>query len=221
MKNVSVTNCSGMAQNIAIFLSDGSNSGVYSLVWQSSSVNNESMCTFSWDENAFGLGWGNTTRPIDTGVLFTSGQAPASVAPNVAGGNNALPVQYNQAGFYSGLPYFDGQTDTNLEIITDKSFTVDDAATMNVALYMNGSPALVMRGMPNTHYQYDTSQISYYLTVTNLKSGFTLPDTNLQSARSAAIPASVSASTPKKIAFGPQGTSASYTLTNTLVFEAN
>lgn len=221
MKSVSVTNCSGIGQNTALFINDASGGGVYSLVWQSASVNNEVCYIFTWDENAFGLGWGNTTRPIDVGVLFTSGQAPASVEPNVAGGSNALPVQYNQAGFYSGAPFFDGQTDTNLEIITDKSFTVDNAATMNVALYLSGNPSLVMKGMPNTSYIYDTSQISYYLTVTNLKTGFTLPELNLLPARSTATPASISVSTPKKIVFAPQATSASYTLTNTLVFQAH
>lgn len=216
--SVNVTNKSGAPQNVAIFLADASNNSEFSLVWLLKTINDGGNYLFSWDQTTFGLGWGSTSQPIDVSVQFTSGQAPTPVFPNTAGGNNVLPVQYQNNDFLSGIPYANSSFHNKLEITTDTSFTVSDSLTMSVALYMDILPALAMQGAPNTYYYFDIAQISYYLTVTDLTQGVVLPKPNTQADKNLFVQLTTSMSTPTKIAFEPGAMDLKYVLNDTLVF---
>lgn len=216
--SVNVTNSSGAPQNVAIFLADASDINEFSLVWLVTTINNGGNYSFKWDQTDFGLGWGNTSQPVDIGVLFTSGQSPTSVSPTTANSNNALPVQHNNNGFFSGTPYLNPNIHNKLEITTDASFTVSASLTMSVALYVAQYPALVMQGAPNTRYYFDIAQISYYLTVTDLAQGVMLPKLNTQLDENSIIQSKSSLSTPTKIVFGSGAMDLTYILDGTLTF---
>lgn len=216
--SVQVTNNSGAAQYIAIFLADASGANGYSLVWRVRGTNNGSSALFSWSQTDVGLGWGNTPQPLDVNVLYTSGQLPVAVYPANLGGLNVLPVQYNNFGFYSGTPYVKSGMYNRLEIVTDSSFTVSDATNMSVALYMSGSPALAMRGAPNTLYYFDMSQLAYYLTVTDFATGVALPQINNSSDNLRFAASGTSMSTPVRIAFNQSDTDLKYILNSNLNF---
>ncbi|MEI7210093.1 hypothetical protein WCT90_16445 [Pectobacterium carotovorum] len=218
--SVNVTNNSGAQQNIAIFLSDASDNSGFSLVWSLRTINDGGNYSFQWDQNAFGLGWGSSSLPIDASVQFNSGQSPTAVYPGVAGGANGLPIQYkSSSGFFSGSPYVNSSLYNKLEITTDTSFTVQNSLTMSVALYMGASPALVIQGAPNTYYYFDLSQISYYLTVTNLTQGSALPKPNTNSNLLLKPTERTSISNPTKIEFSLGEPSLAYILNETLTFK--
>lgn len=216
--SVQVINNSGAAQYIAIFLADASGGNESSLVWMVNGTNNGGGVSFSWDPTDFRLGWGSTPQPLDTNVLFTTGQPPVAVFPSTLGGYNVLPVQHNQYGFSSGNPYNKSSIFNKLEITTDSSFTVSDAANMAVALYVEQYPALAMQGAPNTFYYFDVAQISWYLTVTDFAQGVALPRmSNSSNSRFFSVSGS-SMSTPVKIAFGSGSTDLKYMLNGNLNF---
>ena len=134
---------------MAIYVGDASKNNDYSLVWWLRPVNNSGKVVFTWDENDYGLGWGNTSEPIDIGVQFSAGQDPTPAFPNVTGGKNVLPVSYNNAGFFSGVSYSDNNISNKLEISTAASFTVSDSQMMGLALYITKSPSIIMQGSLN------------------------------------------------------------------------
>ncbi|WP_407345191.1 hypothetical protein [Dickeya ananatis] len=173
--SVTVTNKSGQQQNVAIYIGDSSDNSGFSLVWLLKPINNSGNATFSWVENDYGLGWGNTSGQIDIGVAFSQGQDPTPAFPNVVVGNNALPVSYNNAGFFSGVPYSDNNITDKLKVSTDSSFTVSNALTMGIALFIYKLPAIIMQGSPNMNYYFMIPKLSYYLVVTNFKQGVVLP----------------------------------------------
>lgn len=216
--SVQVTNNSGASQYIAVFLDDASGGNGYSLVWRVRGVNNGGNVSFSWNQTDVGLSWGNTPKPLDVNVLYTSGQTPTAVYPANLGGLNVLPVQYNNYGFYSGTPYVKGGMYNRLEITTDSSFTVSDAANMSVALYMSEYPALALPGAPNTLYYFDMTQLAYYLTVTDFAQGVALPQMNNPSGNLRSAASGTSMSTPVKIAFDQADTDLKYTLNSNLNF---
>jgi hypothetical protein len=215
--SVTVSNSSGASQKVAIFLAGTSSASGYSLVWLLNTINDQGNYQFKWDETAYGLGWGTTTQPIDAGMQFQVGQA-TPVSPNTSGGKNVLPIGYQNGSFSSGATYFDIGVSGKLEIDTDTSFTVSNALTMSVALYMASIPALVVQGAPNTQYLFDITQFSYYLTVTNSALGVALPRSNAKFVAKAPMVVD-SMTTPTEIAFGPGATSLKYNLTNTLIFQ--
>ncbi|UPT57381.1 hypothetical protein [Dickeya zeae] len=216
--SVTVTNKSGQQQNVAIYIGDSSDNSDFSLVWMLKPINDNGISSFSWDENDYGLGWGNTSGQIDIGVTFSKGQDPTPVFPNVAGGNNALPISYNNAGFFSGIPYSDKSITDKLKISTDSSFTVSNALTMGVALFIYKLPAIIMQGSPNMNYYFMIPNLSYYLVVTNAKQGVVLPtmDSILASNTLAN-----SMGRPVKITFGPGAENLAYTLDGSLNFIAS
>lgn len=216
--SVSVINKSGRQQSVAVFVADSSDNSGFSLVWWLHLINNNGNAKFEWDENDYGLGWGNTSDPIDIGVQFTSGQDPTPVFPNVVDGKNVLPISYNSAGFFSGEPYLDNKTFGKLEISTDSSFTVSNTLTMSVALYINKLPTIIMQGNPNMSYYFLIHKLSYYLVVTNFKQDTVLPTMGLLSSYSAF---EGSMGQPVKIAFGPEVKNLTYTLDSTLNFTIN
>ncbi|AEX50555.1 hypothetical protein GRAQ_03567 [Rahnella aquatilis CIP 78.65 = ATCC 33071] len=216
--SVSVANKSGLQQNVAVYLGDSADNNDFSLVWWLKPINNSGNATFSWDENDYGLGWGNTSEHIDIGVKFSQGQDPTPAFPNVAGGDNVLPVSFNNAGFFSGVPYSDNKITNKLEISTDSSFTVSDSLTMAIALFINKLPTIIMQGSPNMTYYFMIPKLSYYLVVTDFKQGVVLPamdpmyDCNTSGR---------SVGKPVKIAFGAGATNLAYTLDGSLNFIAN
>lgn len=216
--SVNVTNKSGAPQNVAIFLTDASNNSGFSLVWSLKTINDGGNYSFNWDQTAFGLGWGSSSRPIDVSVQFTAGQAPTAVFPNTVGGYNVLPILYKNNAFLSGTPYVNSNLSNKLEITTDTSFTVSNSLTMSVALYMGASPTLAIQGAPNTYYYFDVPQISYYLTVTDLAQGAALPKPNTQTFDNLVIQLTASMSSPTKITFEPGDTNLEYILSDTLTF---
>lgn len=216
--SVSVTNKSGLQQNVAIYIGASSGSNEFSLVWWLKPINNSGNATFSWDENNYGLGWGNTSEHIDIGVKFSQGQDPTPVFPNVVGGDNVLPVSYNNAGFFSGVSYSDNNITDKLEVSTDSSFTVSDSLTMGIALFINKLPAIIMQGSPNMTYYFMTPKLSYYLVVTDFKQGVVLPAMDSMY-DSNTLGCSVGKSV--KIAFGAGATNLAYTLDGSLNFIAN
>lgn len=216
--SVQVINNSGVAQYIAIFLTDASGGNEFSLVWMVNGANNAGGVSFSWDQTDFRLGWGSLPKPLDTTVLYSSGQPPIAVFPATVGGYNVLPVQHNQYGFSAGNPYNKSNIYNKLEITTDSSFTVADASNMAVALYVEQFPALAMQGAPNTIYYFDVSQISYYLTVTDFAQGVALPQINNELNNRFFSVSGSSMSTPVKIAFAPGSTDLKYILNGNLNF---
>lgn len=216
--SVQVTNNSGASQYIAIFLADNLGGNAYSLVWRVKGTNNGADVSFNWDQNDVGLGWGNTSQPLDVNTLYTSGQPPVTVYPANVGGLNVLPVQHNSYGFFSGTPYVKSGMYNQLEIATDSSFTVSDATNMSVALYIDEYPALALQGAPNTFYYFDMTRLAYYLTVTNFTQGVALPQMNDLSTARRFADAGTSMSAPVKIAFDAAQTDLKYILNSNLNF---
>ena len=128
-----------------------------------------------------------------------------------------MPITYKNSNFISLPSYYSPTDDGAVIVYTDKSFTVTNSLTMSVAFYVNNAPALIMQGMPNTNYIFNTMSISYYLTVTDLEQGYVLSKMN-----SATYPATlvsfISISTPVKVVFGPGESSLTYALDGTLNF---
>ncbi|WOA54344.1 hypothetical protein [Dickeya solani] len=216
--SVSVTNKSGLQQNVALYIGDSSDNSDFSLVWWLKSINNSGNATFSWDENDYGLGWGNTSGQIDIGVKFSQGQDPTPAFPNVVVGNNALPICYNNAGFFSGNPYSDNKITDKLKVSTDSSFTVYNALTMGIALFINKLPAIIMQGSPNMNYYFMIPKLSYYLVVTDFKQGAVLPTMYSMYNRSIS---EHSMGKPVIIPFGAGAENLAYTLDGSLNFIAN
>ncbi|AUQ24097.1 hypothetical protein [Dickeya zeae] len=222
--SVTVTNKSGLQQNVAIYIGDSSDNSNFSLVWLLKPINNSGNATFSWDETDYGLGWGNTSGQIDIGVKFSQGQDPTPVFPNFSGGKNSLPISYNNAGFFSGIPYLDKNITDKLKVSTDSSFTVSNALTMGIALFIYKLPAIIMQGSPNMNYYFMISKLSYYLVVTNFKQGIVLPATDSMYAMDSMYARSTSANSmgkPVKIPFGPGSENLAYTLDGSLDFIAS
>lgn len=212
--SVTVTNNSGADQGVAIYVSDGSYLDSFSLVWKKQIINSNGKHTFTWPQDNYGLGWGTISGTLGPGVLFSSGEAPASVFPDKAGGHNVLSVHCKNGNFYSGNT---SHSDSGLlEIKTDDSFNVAAGLKMSMALYICGLPVLAMRAVPNNSCFFDTKKLSYWLTVTNLKQGIVMPVVP-----NFANGMSISTSTPEKINFGPGMKAPSYILDDLLIFNAS
>lgn len=217
MYSVNITNSSGAPQNVAIFVADASGGGDFSLVWKVKTIGAGVTALFCWDATAFGLGWGRTSRPVDIGVRYVSGQLTAPFYPSTSGGNNILPVQYQNNDFVSGAAYYDSGINAKLVIVTDTSFTVIDSLTMCVALYIDAVPAIVMQGTPNNNYYFVAPQLSYYLTVTDVSSGVVLPVINSQDLKDS-VQRKISVTSPTRMAFSAGVTDLSYSLNGNLMF---
>lgn len=216
--SVHVTNNSGASQFIAIVLADASGGSDFSLVWFVKGSNNGSHVVFSWDPTLFSLGWGITPKPLDVGVLFSSLSPAISVFPDIAGGVNVLPVLHNKYGFYTGTPYVKKSLFNKLEVITDRSFTVSDARDMSVVLYIDKRPALAVQGAPNTIYNYDISQLRYYLTVTDYAESVAIPQFTRQDGGGREYTSVRSISIPFEISFCPEKMDLKYILNENLNF---
>jgi hypothetical protein len=212
--SVTIDNNSGAAQTVAVFMTDAG--GGYSLVWSVMEIPDTGSSVLSWRKGAFGLGWGTSAAPLDYGLRYVSGQAPVGVDPLSAQGNNTLPIGYN-GGFEAGQPYRDRDPGpgNSVNLATDRSFTVGEAALMSVALYLEGSPALAMRGAPNTVYTFDLDRIAYYMTVTNAAAGVALrpPPASMR-----LLSAVVSESVPVRLPFSAGASQLRYSLDDTLTF---
>lgn len=209
---VTIDNNSGAAQTVAVFMTDAG--GGYPLVWSAREIPDTGSAAFAWSSGAFGLGWGTSAAPLDYGLQYATGQAPVAVDPLAAQGNNTLPIGYD-GGFTAGRAYREPGLGNRVNIATDRAFTVGDAALMSVALYLEGLPALAMRGAPNTVYTFDLDRIVYYLTVTNAAAGVALRPAPAPARLLSAV---VSESVPVRLPFDTGAKQLRYTLDGTLTF---
>ncbi|GAB7269470.1 hypothetical protein DZS_08630 [Dickeya ananatis] len=120
--------------------------------------------------------------------------------------------------FFSGVPYSDNNITDKLKVSTDSSFTVSNALTMGIALFIYKLPAIIMQGSPNMNYYFMIPKLSYYLVVTNFKQGVVLPAMDSMYARNTSAN---SMGKPVKIPFGSGAENLAYTLDGSLNFIAN
>jgi rhizosphere induced protein len=171
--SLKIQNQSGAEQRVAVFQVN-SLSPAFSLVWLAQKINDRYTYPFTWTTN-WGLGWGDTSQPLDIGVIYQSRQS-ATVQPNTANGVNVLPITYSNENFSSGSAYYDNQLQLGvMQIDTDDTFTAQQSLDMSVAVYMDNKPILAEQGEPISHYVYNTNNMSYYLTVTDYQEGAVLP----------------------------------------------
>ena len=201
--SVSVKNSSGASQNIAIYQSYPNLSSGLPLVWIAKNINNENTNSFSWSVD-WALNWGTTKQVLKPGVMWESGGTPRAVEPNQSGGPNKVNVFYQNGDFASSDAYNEDSIPAgSMDVSTDKSFTVSDAAKMSISVYMNGTPTFAMQGKPNGTYQFDTHP-TYYLCTTDSKQGVAV-DGNF-------------VSSVKEVVFANGVTSLNFRLTETLDF---
>lgn len=201
--SVSVKNSSGASQNIAIYQSYPNLSTGLPLVWIAKNINNENTNSFSWSVD-WALNWGTTKQVLKPGVMWESGGTPRAVEPNQSGGPNKVNVFYQNGDFASSDAYNEDSIPAgSMDVSTDKSFTVSDAAKMSISVYMNGTPTFAMQGKPNGTYQFDTHP-TYYLCTTDSKQGVAV-DGNF-------------VSSIKEVVFKNGVTSLNFKLTETLDF---
>jgi len=201
--SVSVKNSSGASQNIAIYQSYPNLSTGLPLVWIAKNINFENTNTFSWSVD-WALNWGTTKQVLKPGVMWESGGTPRAVEPNQSGGSNKVNVFYQNGDFASSDAYNEDSIPAgSMDVSTDKSFTVSDAAKMSISVYMNGTPTFAMQGKPNGTYQFDTHP-TYYLCTTDSKQGVAV-DGNF-------------VSSVKEVVFANGVTSLNFKLTETLDF---
>lgn len=172
--SLKINNQSGAAQKVAVFQVENlSSSDLRSLIWLLQKISNGSSYSFAWETN-WGLSWGTTSQPLDTGVIYTSGGSVTAVQPNSVNGLNVLPITYNGT-FTSESSYNNSQLNLgDMQITTDKSFTVQQSLNMSVAVYMDSQPIWAAQGQPNSLYYFNTNT-SYYLTVTDYGLGAVIP----------------------------------------------
>jgi hypothetical protein len=174
-----------------------------SLVWFSKNINDSNNNTFTWDI-PWALNWGTTPAPLVPGVMWSSGGTPVEVYPNTTGGINEMTVSYSNGDFISKDPLNNPDIPLgSMEAITDTSFTVQQAANMSIAVYMNGLPTFAMQGRPNGKYLFDTHP-TYYVCVTDHKVGVAVTGSFVSS--------------PTKVVFAGGSTSLEYNLDGTLTF---
>nr|WP_294860765.1 hypothetical protein [uncultured Fluviicola sp.] len=200
--SISITNQSGASENIAIFQSYPNLDGGLPLIWAAKNINEGNNNTFSWEID-WALNWGTTPQPLVPGVLWTSGGTPISVEPDPSGANY-MTVSYSNDDFESAGPFNNSAIPNgSMDVLTDSSFTVGEAANMSISVYMNGTPTFAMQGKPNGTYEFDTHP-TYYLCTTDSKVGVAVSGEFLSKA------------TP--VVFAEGETSKSYILDGTLNF---
>lgn len=167
--SISITNKSGASENVAIYQSYPNLDGGLPLVWVAKNINDTNTNTFSWEID-WALNWGTTPQPLVPGVLWSSGGTPITVEPDPSGANY-VTVSYSNGDFESAGPLNNPNIPNgSMDVITDTSFTVKEAANMSVSVYMNGTPTFAMQGKPNGKYEFDTHP-TYYLCTTDHKVG--------------------------------------------------
>lgn len=214
---VTIVNQSGAPQKVALLFSDPDDNSLFPLVWLRKTISNEGEDVYCWDHDAFALGWGRTPRPVDNNMLFTSGATPVMVNPWAIDADNAISLTWQGGGFIALPAYHDRSLNGLLGIKTDRTFTVSQSETLNMALYLDKAPVVIMQGRPNALYQLDVSRFSYYLLVTDIMPGTVIPRLQLP-ARSRLFNVNISGVT--KIEFKPGVTELKYKLNSTLQFIA-
>jgi len=209
--SLTIQNSSEADQNVALFQVDDPESG-FPLIWWSQKIPNGNNYTFTWDES-WQVGFGSTSQPLKADVSYVS-QNKQEVKPNEASGVNEIKITFEDESFKSSKPYYNDQISNGvIQIITDKSFTVEQALNMSVAVYMYNKPILASQGKPNSQYRFYTNTI-YYLTVTDIPEGSVVFQSSTQSNSSMR---SVE-SQPTKVNFSDGNTCLKYKLNNLLVF---
>lgn len=221
--SLKIYNTSGTSQTVAIFQISDPPSG-FSLVWQVKSINNNNNYEFKWEKN-WGIGWGSTSEPLNTGVFYSSRiVTDTKIDPENQTGTNSLLITYKNDDFLIKNPTHDSNLEPgSMQINTDLTFTVEQSSNMIVAVYMQDKPILIAQGKPNSHYQFNTNT-NYYLTVTDYKEGQVLPplssiSNNLTKGNLLLTPNYITmvVSTPIQVNFD-NSTSVEYSLNNSLNF---
>ncbi|WP_312186929.1 hypothetical protein [Leclercia sp.] len=215
--SVTVVNQSGASQKVALLFADPEDNSLFALVWLHKIISDEGVEVYCWDPGVLGLGWGWTPRPVDNNMIFTAGASPVTVNPWAVDADNAILLSWRGGNFCASSPYHDRYLNGLLGIKTDTSFTVSQSMTLNVALYLDKMPALIMQARPNSLYEFDVSRLSYYLLVTDIMPGTVIPRLQLPS-RNKFCNASISGVT--KIEFSPAIADLKYKLNRTLQFIA-
>ena len=221
--SVTITNNCGATQSVAIVLADSSNNGGFPLICLCSDIPDGVSHLFDCGNSNYGLGWGTTLEPIKHGVSYVNQQCNAA-DPD---GNNAIAITYVRnayadGSFTAGTAYHDGGLDDGqLAIVTDSSFTVQQAEQTAVALYVETNvetiPAIAMPATPNTHFYFDVGNLTYYMLVTSAPAGVALSETMLLNQADSSREA-ISVSSPTPISFGPGSTDLFFELSATLTF---
>ncbi|NYU08315.1 hypothetical protein A8O28_04780 [Enterobacteriaceae bacterium CCUG 67584] len=214
---LTLVNQSGAPQKIALLLTDPDDISLFTLVWFHKVINDEGVEVFSWEPDAFGLGWGHTPGPVDNNMPFRSGALPVAVNPWAMDANNTISLSWKREGFCTSAPYRENFLNGLLAVKTDTTFTVNQSMTMNVALYLDKTPALLMQGRPNSLYEFDVSRLSYFIMVTDNLPGSVIPRLQFPSHNNFH---NASAGGMTKIEFTPGITDLKYKLNRTLQFIA-
>lgn len=202
--SLQVTNKSGAAQNIAVYQQYPDLVTGLPLVWLSKSVPDTNYTTFNWSID-WGLNWGTTEQPLALGVQWTSGGALQKMDPTTTGGKNEMGITYTGSEF-STLPTAFNNSELPLGdmlVTTDKTFTVQEASLMSIAVYMNSLPAFAVQGDPNGEFLFKTHP-TFWLCTTSANQGVAVSEYFVSS--------------PTQFTFDPGVTSLSYILNDELEF---
>ncbi|USX22283.1 hypothetical protein NHH82_09060 [Oxalobacteraceae bacterium OTU3REALA1] len=202
--SISVQNASGAAANIAIYQTYPNLAGGLPLVWLLQTVNEGNTNTYNWSID-WALNWGTTNQPLAPGVQWSSGGPLQNMDPNASSGNNEMGVTFSGGQFQtSPTAFHDPEVPTgSMLVTTDTSFTVPDARSMSLGVYMNSLPAFAMQGRPNGKFLFDTHP-TYWICTTDSKRGVAVSGTFVSS--------------PTQFEFAKGVTSLKYKLTETLQF---
>ena len=201
--SINVVNRSGSSATVAIYQTYPNSNTSLPLVWLSQTIPNGNPHKFSWDLS-WGLNWGTTAAPISPGMEWGAGGSVEAMNPTSSDGPNAMTVTY-QGGQFQNTDVGTRALEIKgaMQVTTDSSFTALDAATMSIAVYMNGAPALASPGRPDDAYIFE-ARPQYFLCVTDLKQGTAISEGSVSS--------------PTEVEFEPGHTELSYELTEMLQF---
>ncbi|MBN3264747.1 hypothetical protein [Pectobacterium brasiliense] len=179
--NISVSNKSGDAANIAIYQTYPNITSGLPLVWLRQTVNDGNINTYNWSID-WALNWGTTDQPLAPGVQWQSGGPIQNMDPTVSEGQNAMGVSYSGGQFQtSPLGHYNKDVPSGSMLIsTDTSFTVTESKAMSIAVYMNALPTFAMQGKPNGNFLFDTHPV-YWICCTDSKVGVAVQGTFVSS----------------------------------------
>ncbi|QQG27998.1 hypothetical protein JFY74_18350 [Pectobacterium carotovorum] len=202
--DISVSNESGAAANIAIYQTYPNITNGLPLVWLRQTINDGNNNTYSWSVD-WALNWGTSEKTLVPGVLWQSGGPIQNMNPTVPEGKNAIGVSYSDGQFQtSSLAHYNKDVSSGSMLIsTDTSFTVTESKLMSVAVYMNALPTFAMQGKPNGNFLFDTHPI-YWICCTDSNVGVAVQGTFVSS--------------PTQFSFPDGVTSLNFTLDETLKF---
>ncbi len=203
MYSLKVKNTSGAPANVAVYQSYPNVVGGLPLVWLTETIPDGDNNTFLWNID-WAISWAETETPLAPGLEWESSGPITEMQPHSLAGPNAMTITY-ASGEFSTTNITENKIVPPGDILvkTDQSFTVEEAAKMSIAIYMNKKPAFAFHGHPNGKTLFKTHP-TYWLCTTAEKEGVAV--------------SSMFVSSPKKVVFSPGLTSLSYELSEVLEF---